>query len=181
MLRVNVGLSRKLSKDYNSTGYSVNIDGEVTTPTSDPEAVMEQVKELFDLAEESLALQIERGQSDVAIGSRDEGQRTVSRQRNGQDSGTNGNGPRQSSKTPNGNANGKQPPQEEEQPATNKQINYLLNIGKRQKLSTAQLERKVAEILGRPVGIYDLTKQAAAVVIDQLANGTGNGYATGRR
>jgi len=29
MLRVNVGLSRKLSKDYNSTGYSVNLDGEV--------------------------------------------------------------------------------------------------------------------------------------------------------
>jgi hypothetical protein len=30
MLSVNIGLSRKLSKDYNSTGYSVNLDGEVT-------------------------------------------------------------------------------------------------------------------------------------------------------
>ncbi len=36
MLRVNVGLSRKLSKDFNSNGYSVNIDGEVTATVSDP-------------------------------------------------------------------------------------------------------------------------------------------------
>jgi len=29
MLRVNVGMSRKLSKDFNSTGFSVNLEGEV--------------------------------------------------------------------------------------------------------------------------------------------------------
>ena len=28
MLRINVGLSRKLSQDYNSRGFSLNIDGE---------------------------------------------------------------------------------------------------------------------------------------------------------
>ena len=49
MLRVNVGLSRKLSKDYNSTGYSVNLDGELTAAVSDPEGVIEQVKELMAL------------------------------------------------------------------------------------------------------------------------------------
>ena len=71
MLRVNVGLSRKLSKDYNSTGYSINLDGEITAPVSDPEAVFEQVKELFDLAEEVLGQQIDRSQSESAIASRD--------------------------------------------------------------------------------------------------------------
>ena len=59
MLRVNVGLSRKLSKDYNSTGYSVNLDGEISAPVSDPQAVIDQVKELWDLAEEALGQQIE--------------------------------------------------------------------------------------------------------------------------
>jgi hypothetical protein len=60
---------------------------------------------------------------------------------------------------------------QEEQPATNKQVQYLLSIGKRQKLSTSQLEKKIAEILGRQVGVYDLTKEAAGIVIDTLANG----------
>ncbi len=67
MLRVNVGLSRKLSKDYNSTGFSINLDGEVMAPVSDAEAVIEKVKELFDLAEEALGRQIERNDSEAAI------------------------------------------------------------------------------------------------------------------
>ena len=29
MLRAYVGLSRKVSRDYQSTGYTVNIDGEI--------------------------------------------------------------------------------------------------------------------------------------------------------
>ena len=68
MLKVNVGLSRKLSKDYNSTGFTINLEGEVAAPPNDAEAVVEQVKELYDLAEEGLNLQIERSQSDAANG-----------------------------------------------------------------------------------------------------------------
>ena len=169
MLRANVGLSRKLSKDYNSTGYSINLDGEITAPASDPEAVIEQVKELFDLAEEALAQQIDRSQSESAIGSHDEEPRQpVQAHRDGTGAnGANAAGEGQSRKTqPAKNGNG-----QDEQPATNKQIQYLLGIGKRQKLSTPQLEKKIAEILGRPVGVYDLTKQAAGVVIDALTNG----------
>ena len=169
MLRVNVGLSRKLSKDYNSTGFSVNLDGEITAPPSDPEGVVEQVKELFDLAEEALNQQIDRYESTSAIASHDEEPRQpVQRPRDGTGpNGPNAAGEGQTRKTqPVKNGNG-----QEEQPATNKQIQYLLGIGKRQKLSTPQLEKKIAEILGRPVGIYDLTKQAAGVVIDALTNG----------
>ncbi len=81
MLRVNVGLSRKVSKDYNSTGYSINLEGEVTAPVSDPEAVVEQVKEFFDLAEEALDRQMDRSQGDDALASRDEPKHTRTRQR----------------------------------------------------------------------------------------------------
>jgi hypothetical protein len=168
MLRANVGLSRKLSKDYNSTGYSVNLDGEITAPASDPEAVIEQVKELFDLAEDALAQQIDRSQSDSAIASHDaESRPQVPVNRNGNGA-TRANGSKEPSKNqPSGNGNG-----QEEQPATNKQIQFLLGIGKRQKLSTVQLEKKIAEILGRPVGIYDLNKEAAGIVISALTNGS---------
>ena len=190
MLRVNVGLSRKLSKDYNSTGFSVNLDGEITAPPSDAEGVIEQVKELFDLAEEALSQQIERSQSESAIASHDEEPRQpVQDHQDGTSAnGANAAGEGQARKTQpanNGNghngSNGSQPPKnsqppqngngQEEQPATNKQIQYLLGIGKRQKLSTVQLEKKIAKILGRQVGVYDLTKQAAGVVIDALTNG----------
>ena len=173
MLRANVGLSRKVSKDYNSTGYSVNLDGEITAPVSDPEAVCEQVKELFDLAEEVLNQQIDRSQSEVALANHDEEPRPrVPANRNGNGTaGTNGsNGSsetKESTKTPppqNGNG-------QETQPATNKQIQYLLSIGKRQKLTTVQLEKKIAEIIGRPVGVYDLSKMAAGIVIEALNNG----------
>ena len=72
MLKVNVGLSRKLSKDYNSTGFTINLEGEVAAPPNDAAAVVEQVKELYDLAEEALSLQIERSQGDAALASHDE-------------------------------------------------------------------------------------------------------------
>ena len=77
MLKVNVGLSRKLSKDYNSEGFSINIEGEVSAAVNDPQAVVEQVRELQDLAEEALAQQIERAQSTAAIASRDEEPRVM--------------------------------------------------------------------------------------------------------
>jgi hypothetical protein len=177
MLRANVGLSRKLSKDYNSTGFTVNLDGEITAPTSDPEAVIEQVKELFDLAEEALSQQIDRTQSDAAIASRDEEpQPSAPASRNGL--GSNGSkGNRQTNGTnrikdekptspsQNGTGNGR-----EDQPATNRQVQYLLTLSKRQKLSTVQLEKKIADILGRPVGVYDLSKMAAGIVIDVLSS-----------
>ncbi len=47
MLKANVGLSRKLSKDYNSTGFSLNLEGEVNATLDDPEAVIERIRELY--------------------------------------------------------------------------------------------------------------------------------------
>ena len=155
MLRVNVGLSRKLCRDYNSTGFSVNLDGEVTAAVNDPEAVVEQIKELYDLAEEALGQEIERFQGDQATASRDEEPKNGSNRQ-----GDGGNG--RSSGSENGNGQG------EKVPATDKQVKYLLSIGKRQRLSTVQLETEIESILGDPVGVYDLTKRQAGTVIDSL-------------
>lgn len=154
MLRVNVGLSRKLSKDYNSTGYSINLDGEVTASITDAEAVIEQINELFDLAEEALNQEVQRVESTQAIASRDS--RCNALEQNGGDNGVT---------RPNAPSSG-----HTEEPATNKQVNYLLTLGKRHRLTTAQLEMRASEILGRPVGLYELGKKSAANVIDALAN-----------
>jgi len=173
MLRVNVGLSRKLSKDYNSTGFSINLDGEVTASTSDAEAVIEQVKELFDLAEEALDQQIERAQGEAAIAGRDEERpSTPTNRSNGvRNSATNGHS-RPAPENGNGQGNG-----HTDDIATNKQINYLLSIGKRQRLSTIQLEHRIEEIIGRAVGLYELSKRDAARVIDELTATVTNGRA----
>ncbi len=153
MLKVNVGLSKKLSKDFNSSGYSINVEGEVASAISDPEAVIEEVKQLYDFAEEALALQIDRSRGTPAIASRDEQP-------------TNGNGQRA-----NGNGNHRTNDNGQAELATNKQVQYLLSIGKRQRLSTIELEHRITEILSRKVGIYQLSKREAGQVIDML---TGN-------
>ena len=173
MLRVNVGMSRKLSKNFNSTGFSLNIDGEVSVGLDDPEAVVEKIKEFYDLAEESLAQQIERYGGDSAIASRDETPRapvpepTSANDRNRQSSTGYGNGNSR-------NGNGHRQTQAPAQPATNKQIQFLLNLAKREGLTTPQLENRVAEILGHETGLYDLTKQEAGSVLDSFTEGSGS-------
>jgi hypothetical protein len=162
MLRVNVGLSRKLSKDYNSTGYSINLEGEITAPVSDPQAVVEQVKELFDLAEETLDVQIERSQSVDAMAARDKEPATQNGRNGSSRNGSQGQ-PRQAS-----NGNGR-----EDVPATNKQIQFLLSLGQQQRLSKSQLQSRVTEILGYECDIYDLTKRNAGMVLDALSGGNG--------
>jgi len=34
-----------------------------------------------------------------------------------------------------------------------------------------KLENKIAEVIGQPVGVYDLSKTDAGIVIDALTNG----------
>ena len=72
------------------------------------------------------------------------------------------------------NGNGQRQTQAPAQPATNKQIQFLLNLGKREGLTTPQLENRVAGILGRETGLYDLTKQEAGAVLDSFTEGSGS-------
>ena len=191
MLKANVGLSRKITRDFNSTGYSVNLDGEILASTDDAEAVTEKIKELFSLAQEALAQEIDRDQGEDAIGRRDEerpqpapsGNGNAHRSSNGTGQGdrpSNGSAPRSTPTNGNVTNNGQNGQNGNEEAATNKQVQFLLTMGKRFKLSTPQLEGKVADIIGRRCGVYDLTKKEAGLALDHFtkaanANGNGNG------
>jgi hypothetical protein len=158
MLRVNVGLSRKLTRDFNSTGYSVNIEGEVCVPLDEPQRVIDKIRELHDLADESLRDQIERYESESAVAARDAAPLASPPAQRAQPVNRIIN-------TPAADSTPATPPAEQ---ATNKQVQFLLSLGKRNELSKPQLEGRIAEILGRAVGIYDLTKKEAGVVLDRL-------------
>jgi len=181
MLRANVGLSRKFSRDYNSTGYSVNLDGEIPISVDDPQAIIEKVRELFSLAQEALAQEIDRDQGEDAIGRRDEERSELKSDTNGNshaDRAGNSSSPRSAPSNGNGGKIG------QEEPATNKQVQFLLTMGKRFKLSTPQLESKVSEIIGRRCGVYDLTKKEAGLILDHFTKattGTSNGNGNGRQ
>ena len=184
MLRGNVGLSRKLTRDFNSTGYSVNLDGEIPISVDDPAAIIEKIKELFSLAQEALSLEIDRDQGEDAIGRRDEErpQPKPANNANGHaDRPSNGNGtanpPSNGSAPRSTPANGTGAKNGQEEAATNKQVQFMLTMSKRLKLSTPQLEGRIAEITGRRCGVYDLTKKEAGLVLDNFtkaADANGN-------
>lgn len=171
MLKVNVGLSRKLSRDYNSTGFSLNLEGEICVGPDDPEAMIEKIKEFYDLADEALNQQIERYEGESSIASRD-GKSPAGENGRNQNLTTRksenvaGSRPQQKDKQPVENVNGHSGSVEA---ATNKQVQYLLNLGKRQGLSTPQLESRIESIVGKRAGVYDLTKREAGDIIDALS------------
>jgi len=161
MLKANVGLSRKLSENYQSTGFSLNLEGEINASLDDPESVIERVRELYDLADEALQRQIDAHQGDAAIASRDADPQP---RNNGHSNGrpapeANGHAARnvtRDEKSQNG------------EPASNKQVAYLQTLAKRQKLFGARLDGFIEETIGRRCTPYDLTKKEAGAVIDAL-------------
>jgi hypothetical protein len=183
MLKVNVGLSRKLSRDYNSTGFSLNLEGEICVSLDDPETLVEKVKEFYDLAEEALNQQIARYEGESAIASRDE-ERSV--RPTTKATGTAKAAPVNRMTTPAENAADAEDSSSNVKPvnadaATNKQVQYLLNLGKRHGLTQIQLESRIESHLGKKAGVYDLSKREAGDIIDVLSqNGTpasnGNGH-----
>jgi hypothetical protein len=61
MLKINVGLSRKLSQNYNSEGFSLNIEGELPSDVLHDEKVLAQsTNRLFQLANLMLDDQVEK-------------------------------------------------------------------------------------------------------------------------
>lgn len=176
MLRANVGLSRKVSRDYQSTGFTVNLDGEIPFSVDDPDAILEKIKELFNLAQEALGREIDRDQGETAIGRRDD--EPAPAPANGKNGSPNGQPqgqaaaavktePQSNGTQQNGSRNGT------DEGASNKQVQFILTMGKRFKLSTPQLEGRINQIIGRKCGVYDLTKKEAGRVLDQFTNGNG--------
>lgn len=169
MLKANVGLSRKLSENDQSAGFSINLEGEIYASPDDSEAVIERVKELFDLAEEALDLQVERHRSVSAIASRD----APRPNRNGHATSQPAlaaearTAPEPIGDAPRTGHQATQPDGAGEL-ASNKQVQYLLTLAKRRKLFGAKLDGLIEDIVGRPCGPYDLTKKEAGAVIDAL-------------
>ena len=57
-LSINVGLSRKASKDYQSSGFSINVTAELDqTLLARPDELQKQINELYTQAEHALARQ----------------------------------------------------------------------------------------------------------------------------
>jgi hypothetical protein len=160
MLKVNVGLSRKISRDYNSTGFSLNLEGEIAAPLDDPEQVIERIREFYDVAEAALQDQIARHQSESALAARDAGE-------SGQ--GGAANGPTTAKPTrPQRPRDGQPSDRQPAEPASDKQRQYLLAIAKRQGLATEALDARIAAVLGHSVGLSELSKREAGQVIDAL-------------
>ena len=129
-----------------------------------PQSVIERIKELYDLAEEALDQQIDRHRSDTSMASRD--QDHPEPERNGHQANGSANGPPNGhAPARNGSQNGKPATGE---PASNKQIQVLQTLAKRQKLFGAKLEGFIEEVLGRRCSPYDLTKKEAGTIIDAL-------------
>ena len=166
MLKVNVGLSRKVRRDFNSTGFSLNLEGELCGTVDDPETLIERIKEYYDLADEALRQQVERYESDAAIASRDEQPANPPKResRAEPEPATPSKAERETPKIGNGNGNG---PTNVEA-ATNKQIQFLLNLGKRNGLTQPQLEKRFEQQFGRRVGLYELSKREAGDAISAL-------------
>ena len=160
MLRVTVGKSRKLSQDFNSTGFSVTFDGEITGASLDsPEQVIAQVQILHDLASASLQDQVDR----LTDSDHRNCQASAPTSTTVQPTKTNDR-PSDRSRWP---QNGSRAT---EVAATNKQVQYLLNLGKQKGFSKVDLEARVAKQLNfdSVKSVYELSKSEATSAIDLI-------------
>lgn len=163
MIRANVGISRKFSQDFNSSGFSLNLEAEILATVDDPETLVERIKELYDLAEEALDRKVSEAREIETFANRDSevqsGVRNNGRIRNQR--------PDDPDITPSRNGHHEEPRPNGDQ-ATNKQVQFLTSLAKRQKLSGIKLEEFIEEVIGRNSSPYDLSKKEAGRVIDAL-------------
>lgn len=171
MLRATVTLSRKISRDYNSTGYGITLDGEIPHPADDVEAVLEKVGELFHLAEEALAVEIERQEGDQPRARREGGPSLPPSQNHFANSTkTSGRTPTpETTRLPSGNGQGaSNGTSSGPESATPKQLQYLQNLGKRKGFARDALDGVITRVIGSQKDRSDLTKREAGQVIDHL-------------
>ncbi len=149
-LSVNVGLSRKASKDYQSTGYSINVVAELdSTLLAKPDELQRQVDDLFAQAQSALDRQAGVAQPSLQRATRGAGGY------NGRPSG-NGRYSR------NGNGNG-HPANGNGGTMTESQRRAILAIAKR---ASADAEAEARDIIG--VELDELTLRQASELIDHL-------------
>lgn len=159
MLRSAVRLSRQFHRDGRTDGYHVTLDGEIPHLPDDAEAVLEKVAELFHLAEEALAVEIERDRNPRAS--------PKSTPTQSPPSATNSNRTEPLPMNRPVSSNGSTP---SPNTATPKQLQFLQNLGKRKGLSRDDLDGVIAQVLGSAKLLADLSKREAGQVIDHLTN-----------
>jgi hypothetical protein len=165
MLTANVGLSRKITRDYNSTGYSVNLDGEIPFPTNDVEGVMEKIGELFNLAEEALQREIEGKDGHGTTEPRNAAPPSPPANNGHTNGQAKSNAPLPMNRSNYGNAPANS------DTATAKQLQFLQTMARRCKLNDLQLETRITEVIGRSCPVQQLTKKEAGRVIDSMTGG----------
>jgi len=167
MLKAQVGLSRKISHNYNSSGYSVNLEAEISAALDQPDAVCEQIDRLFELAEQALQEEIARDWrvSSVAAQKSDSIAKSDAMNPSSEARG--------SASPP---VNARASTSRNSEPATSRQTHCIQSLGKRQGWSIAELEVRIAEILGGARTIQGLNKKEAGKVIQELLSAaSGNG------
>lgn len=173
MLKANVGVSRKIMREFQSTGYSVSLDGEIPYAPDDAEGVLDKVAELFHLAEEALRVQVERDHGTPPEGSRRDAPPppTPPTSTSGHPKATGRSEPLPINRPPHTDgrrpANGAPPGPES---ATAKQQQYLQTLAKRNGLSRDDLDTVIARVVGTPKKVGELTKREAGSVIDHLTS-----------
>ena len=167
-IQLNVGLSRKLSKDYNSHGFSINVDAELpATAIDDPNEIAERADYLFRLATDILDEQVN------ATGTGDD---PPAPSRNGRTyaNGTgrrNGTGRNGSRTRSNGSKNGSEP-----RPMTDAQRRAITKMAR--KVGT-DAEAVAYDEFGTELNDLDI-KQASSL-IDNLKDEIESAAATGNR
>jgi hypothetical protein len=163
-----VSLNRTVSRGPHPVGYGITLDGEILHPTEDVDAVLERVGELFHLADEALAVEIERDRIGNSSCRGDE-QRSLASTTATPTNVTRANPPSVSPSLPDhdrrASAGHPAPPE----PATPKQVRYLQTLGKRRGLSGTGLDAVISRVVGSPKTTSDLTKREAGTVINHLA------------
>jgi hypothetical protein len=151
MLRTTVSLRRKARRDGGTESYAVTLNGEIPFGPDDAEGVLEKVAELFHLADEALAREIDRDRECPPV-PRPEPT------------------PHRPASPPASRPTGHGHPQPKSDAATPKQVQYLLNLAKRNGLSRDELDAVTARVTGSPKKTGDLTKRDAGAIIDHLTN-----------
>jgi hypothetical protein len=151
MLRATVRLGRTAVRPDHAGEYAVTLDGEIPYGPDDPEGVLEKVAELFHLADEAFAREIDRDHECPST------LRTEP-------------APRRPVNPPAVKTAGHGHAEPKSDAATPKQVQYLLNLSKRNGLSRDELDAIIARVTGSPKKTGDLTKRDAGAVIDHLTN-----------
>lgn len=145
-LSINVGLSRKASRDYQSTGYSINVTAELDQSLlAKPDQLQQQIADLYAQAEAALDRQAGGNATPVTAPGRFNGQIAPN--------GTNGH------HRPNGHSNGHR----NGDGMTTAQRRAIEAIARRANLDPAQ---ECHDLFGFP--LEDLTLRQASGFIDHL-------------